>query len=665
MKSDRVLILDTTLRDGTQCPAVRLDIGQRLAIAQRLASLGVDVIEAGMPPWRKEDFESVRAIARHVEGPVISALSSCDGAAIRETASVLEAAGNRARLHLYVGTSEVYRRYSGGRAEEEILRTAVEGVAKAREYVDDVEFSCEDALRTEPEFLERVFGSVIAAGASTVNVPDSAGSAMPDQVAAVVARLYGNISQCRSGAATISVHSHNDLGLAVANSLSAIRVGARQVECTINGIGERAGNAALEEVVLALNARADAFGGLRCAVRTNELMACSKLVSQFTRIPVQPNKAVVGENAFIHCPNADRETRNLNQALYRVCDPARVGWHDPAAIEMERTGLTRADGLSPGAPTVRDPELAPTIPIEVNAPDSALIKQRPFSMRRLRGHRRGAVGCPSAGRDFDLLKKIGEGSYGEVWLARSITGVYRAVKIVSGRRFSESRSLEREFEGLRRFEPISHGHSGWVGIFHVGMDEETGGFYYVMEAADDLEPGQEIEPESYKAKTLSSLLARSHVLPLDEGVRIGMSLAESISRLHSLGFIHRDIKPSNIIFSNGTPKIADIGLVTHIGSNSTFLGTEGFIPPEGPGTPGADIFALGKVIYQMITGCSAARFPELPTTISERADARELMNVMDVVNRACERNVKRRYKSPADLKAHLAKLKISVSGALQ
>ncbi len=265
-------------------------------------------------------------------------------------------------------------------------------------------------------------------------------------------------------------------------------------------------------------------------------------------------------------------------------------------------------------------------------------------------------------RDFELLRPIGEGAYGEVWLARSLTGAYRAIKIIHRNRFSEQRPFEREFEGVRTFEPISLTNPGWVAVLHVGKDDSRGFFYYVMEAADDMASGSKIDPNNYTPKTLGKMLVEKPWLPVVDCAGIGIQLADALAALHKLGLVHRDVKPSNVIFAKGHAKLADIGLVATTEGPKSFAGTEGFIPPEGPGTPLADIFSLGRTLYQAATGCDPKRQPGLPTALGERTDQREFMRLMDIINIACASSPGRRYQSAEDLRKDLVKLDASLNG---
>lgn len=244
--------------------------------------------------------------------------------------------------------------------------------------------------------------------------------------------------------------------------------------------------------------------------------------------------------------------------------------------------------------------------------------------------------------DHVLLRPIGRGGYGEVWLAQSITGEWRAVKIVRRANFQDARPFEREFAGIRRAEPISRGHTGLVDILHIGRNDEANYFYYVMELGDDEERGREIIPETYRPKTLRSELRRRTYLPAEECVRLGLSLAEGLAHLHRSGLVHRDIKPANIIFVDGQPKLADIGLVTNSDDAVSFVGTEGYVPPEGPGRPPADIYSLGKVLYEIATGRDRTEFPELPTFAGESGGG-PLLELNAVLIRACDPDSRRRY----------------------
>ncbi|MSR66701.1 MAG: serine/threonine protein kinase [Pedosphaera sp.] len=250
--------------------------------------------------------------------------------------------------------------------------------------------------------------------------------------------------------------------------------------------------------------------------------------------------------------------------------------------------------------------------------------------------------APPSIPDHTLLRPIGRGGYGEVWLAQSITGEWRAVKIVQRAHFNDARPFEREFTGIRRAEPVSRGHTGLVDILHIGRNDEAGHFYYVMELADDEERGREIVPETYRPKTLRSELRRRTCLPAEECVQLGLGLAKGLAHLHQNGLVHRDIKPANIIFVDGQPKLADIGLVAGSDDTVSFVGTEGYLPPEGPGRPAADIYSLGKVLYEIATGRDRTEFPELPTFAGEPG-SEAFLELNAILLRACEPDSRRRY----------------------
>ena len=256
--------------------------------------------------------------------------------------------------------------------------------------------------------------------------------------------------------------------------------------------------------------------------------------------------------------------------------------------------------------------------------------------------------------DHELIRAIGQGSYGAVWLAKSVIGAYRAVKIVRRDFFSDGQPFEREFAGLKRFEPISRTHPGFIGILHVGRNEGGGYFYCIMELADDMASGQAIQPETYEPRTLGSDLARRSRLPLGECLEIGLDLAAALKDLHRHGLVHRDIKPSNIIFVNGVPKLADIGLVTAISEATTSLGTRGYAPPEDPGRPTADLYSLGKVLYQISTGKGPEHFPELPADLSDSGAGEQFTRFNDVLLRTCQSAAPQRYQTAEALRAALS-----------
>jgi 2-isopropylmalate synthase len=324
MQDDRVIIFDTTLRDGEQSPGISLNAAEKLEIAHQLSRLGVDVIEAGFPIASPGDFEAVRAIAREVHGPVITGLARAHAADIErayEAVRDAEGAGG-ARIHTFISTSDIHIEHQLQSTRADVLGQARAAVAHARELVDDVEFSPMDATRADVEFTAEVVQAALDEGATTINVPDTVGYAMPDEYAAFLGRLYELVPGLHD--VMLSVHCHDDLGLAVANSLAGLRAGARQVECSINGIGERAGNASLEEIVMLLRTR-EADVGLRTDANTREIARTSRLVSRLTGYAVQPNKAIVGRNAFSHESGIHQDGVLKERSTYEIMAAESVG----------------------------------------------------------------------------------------------------------------------------------------------------------------------------------------------------------------------------------------------------------------------------------------------------------------------------------------------------
>ncbi len=319
--SNRLIIFDTTLRDGEQAPGCSMSLKQKLRLAEALADLKVDVIEAGFPAASPGDFESVQTIASRIDGPVICGLARCIPGDI-EAATAALAPAKRRRLHVFLATSAIHREHKLGLDRDEVVRRAVEGVTMAAERFDDVEFSPEDASRTEPEFLAEVLDAAIEAGARTVNIPDTVGYTTPDEFYRLFSYLREHVRNIDK--AVLSVHCHDDLGLAVANSLAAVRAGARQVECTINGIGERAGNCALEEVVMAVRTRRDVFD-VETGIDTRRLHPTSRLVSSIIGVPVPRNKAIVGDNAFAHESGIHQDGMLKHRDTYEIMRPEDVG----------------------------------------------------------------------------------------------------------------------------------------------------------------------------------------------------------------------------------------------------------------------------------------------------------------------------------------------------
>jgi 2-isopropylmalate synthase len=321
MPDDRLIIFDTTLRDGEQSPGASMNLAEKLEVAHALDELGVDIIEAGFPIASPGDFEAVQAVARQVRRPIVAGLARCNADDIDRAWEALQDAA-RPRIHVFLATSAIHREFKLKMAKEEIVRRAVEGVQRAKGYCADVEFSPEDAARTELDFLTEVVQAAVDAGATTVNIPDTVGYAVPTQYAAAIRHLRANVRGIDN--VVLSVHCHNDLGLAVANSLAALFEGARQVECTINGLGERAGNCALEEVVMAVRTRRDYFG-LQTTINTRKLLHSSRLVSRVTGITVQRNKAVVGQNAFAHEAGIHQDGMLKERSTYEIMNPEDVG----------------------------------------------------------------------------------------------------------------------------------------------------------------------------------------------------------------------------------------------------------------------------------------------------------------------------------------------------
>ncbi len=319
---NRVIVFDTTLRDGEQSPGASLTHREKLEIARHLALLNVDVIEAGFPVSSQGDFQAVYDIAQSVKGPVIAGLARCVKADIDRCAEAV-APATKPRIHLFLATSAIHRQYKLKKARNEIRKLAVEFIQYATKLCPDIEFSPEDASRTEPDFLAEIVEAAIDAGARTINIPDTVGYSVPDEFGAVIARLYESVPNIDQ--ATISVHCHNDLGLAVANSLAAVRNGARAVECTINGLGERAGNAALEEIVMILRTRPDQYGGLTTGIKTERLYRTSHLVSRLTGMGVQRNKAIVGANAFAHESGVHQDGILKQRETYEIMTPQDIG----------------------------------------------------------------------------------------------------------------------------------------------------------------------------------------------------------------------------------------------------------------------------------------------------------------------------------------------------
>ncbi|MBM3143104.1 MAG: 2-isopropylmalate synthase [Chloroflexi bacterium] len=318
---DRVIIFDTTLRDGEQAAGASLSARDKLEIAKQLEKLGVDAIEAGFPISSPGDFEAVQLIAREIKGSTVCALAHANAKAVDSAWEAIKKA-KQPRIHVFLSASDIHLLYQLKKTREEILQISRDMVARAKKYTDDVEFSPMDASRTEPAYIYKILEAVIKAGATTLNIPDTVGYAIPQELGDLIEGIFNNVPNIDKAA--VSVHCHNDLGLAVANSLEAIRRGARQVECTINGIGERAGNASLEELVMALKTRSDFFH-LTTNIDTTQIYKTSRLVSELTGFAVQPNKAIIGANAFRHQSGIHQDGVIKKAITYEIMDPRSVG----------------------------------------------------------------------------------------------------------------------------------------------------------------------------------------------------------------------------------------------------------------------------------------------------------------------------------------------------
>ncbi len=349
---NKVIIFDTTLRDGEQCPGASLRNHEKLLIARKLADLKVDVIEAGFPFSSPGDFDSVKQIATEIKGPTICGLSRTTPQDIEATWDAVKHA-EKPRIHTFIGTSDIHIQAKFKKTREEILNIARDMVALAASKCNDVEFSAEDAGRTDPFYLYKMIEAVIDAGAKTVNIPDTVGYTIPDEFGRLIKGIMINVPNIDK--AIISVHCHNDLGMATANSLSGVQNGARQIECTINGIGERAGNAAMEEVVMALKVRPEYFEGLYTDIDTVHFAETSKMVSDLTSMPVQYNKSIVGRNAFAHESGIHQDGFLKGRATYEIMMPEWIGLGESylplgprsgrAAVKsrLEKLGLTVSD----------------------------------------------------------------------------------------------------------------------------------------------------------------------------------------------------------------------------------------------------------------------------------------------------------------------------------
>jgi 2-isopropylmalate synthase len=330
--ADRVYIFDTTLRDGEQSPGCSMTVPEKLRMGAKLVELGADILEAGFPIASDGDFEAVEAVAREFPWVQVAALARANKLDIERAAEALKNA-RRPRIHTFIATSDIHLKFKLKKSQQQVLDEAVAAVTLARQYCDDVEFSAEDATRTDWEYLEQVSRAVVAAGARTVNLPDTVGYSVPEEYGAMIGRM----AKALGNSAVVSVHCHDDLGLAVANSLAAVQAGARQVECTINGIGERAGNAALEEVVMAINTRRDRYP-YETKIVTEHLFDASQMLTSIITFGPQPNKAIVGENAFAHEAGIHQDGFLKERTTYEIMEPRSVGVPESKLVLGKHSG---------------------------------------------------------------------------------------------------------------------------------------------------------------------------------------------------------------------------------------------------------------------------------------------------------------------------------------
>ena len=346
----KIMIFDTTLRDGEQSPGASLTIQEKLIIAKQLAKLNVDVIEAGFPVSSDGDFEAVRLIAQKVKGPIICGLARTMKEDIDKAWEAVKYA-EKPRIHTFIATSQIHREKKLRKTKEEVMQMAIEAVKHARSLCKDVEFSPEDSARTDVDYMCDIIKAVIEAGATTINIPDTVGDAEPEEFGKRIKTVFQRLGEIiEKNKVVISVHCHNDLGLAVANSLEAVKYGATQVECTINGIGERAGNCSLEEVVMNIKTRKDFFKGFYTSINTKEIFRTSQLVSSLTGISVQRNKAIVGQNAFAHEAGVHQHGVLSNKLTYEIMKPEEIGWigysqHSYECYPLSTKNLSRSEVL--------------------------------------------------------------------------------------------------------------------------------------------------------------------------------------------------------------------------------------------------------------------------------------------------------------------------------
>jgi 2-isopropylmalate synthase len=330
--NNRVWIFDTTLRDGEQSPGCSMTVPEKLRMAGKLVELGVDILEAGFPIASDGDFEAVDAVSREFPWVQVAALARCTRMDVERAAGAL-AKARRPRIHTFLATSDIHLKYKLKKSRQQVLDDACAAVELARSYVDDVEFSAEDGARTDTEYLEQVSRAVVAAGARTVNIPDTVGYSTPDEYAEII----GRVVKALGDTAIVSVHCHDDLGLAVANSLAAVKAGARQIECTINGIGERAGNCSLEEVVMVMKTRNDRYP-FTTGIHSEHLFPASQLLSSIISFGPQPNKAIVGRNAFAHEAGIHQDGYLKERTTYEIMEPKSVGVPESRLVLGKHSG---------------------------------------------------------------------------------------------------------------------------------------------------------------------------------------------------------------------------------------------------------------------------------------------------------------------------------------
>jgi len=332
---NKVLIFDTTLRDGEQAPGASMNEKEKMEIAHMLERLGVDIIEAGFPVSSKGDFNAVKNVAKRIKSSTICGLARCIKKDIDAAYEAVKIA-KRPRIHVFLATSKIHMQYKLRMSKDDILKLAVDSVKYARDCIEDIEFSPEDAARSEKDFLYKVVEAAIDAGATTINIPDTVGYSMPSEYGQLIADIYNNVPNIHK--VIISTHCHDDLGMAVANSLSGVRNGARQVECTINGVGERAGNASMEEIVMAIKTRPDIYENCFTGINTPEIYRASRLVSKFTGFAVPPNKAIVGANAFRHESGIHQDGFLKERSTYEIMSPEDVGFTGTGLVLGKHSG---------------------------------------------------------------------------------------------------------------------------------------------------------------------------------------------------------------------------------------------------------------------------------------------------------------------------------------